>query len=279
VIVNQVDMDTALTAYLLGVSADDEIIAVRGEATAEDLADPNTLCIEAGGSGQVHLGNFDHHNIDLPLPPACRQALNFIAFRSFEMGRLVSYVERIDRGDNLGQAAAGFPSLSALFSGMRLSIPDPCGQLMAGIAIFRTADEEDIDPFGVMPPREEWREWVERKREENNRLAAAMQQVMLFRSKAGRRVALLESNVIGGPGALYRLGCEVGITYSPAFGAPPVAKFTIGSNVIRVDCLLPYLNALEEGWGGPSHGTIIASPRGGSRLTREQVIETVMEHL
>jgi hypothetical protein len=38
------------------------------------------------------------------------------------------------------------------------------------------------------------------------------------------------------------------------------------------------LNALEPGWGGPAHGTIIASPRTGSSLEPTIVKRLVREH-
>ncbi len=42
--------------------------------------------------------------------------------------------------------------------------------------------------------------------------------------------------------------------------------------------LLEHLfHTLESGWGGPAHGTIIASPRGGSRLDPEVVKRLVRE--
>jgi hypothetical protein len=280
VVISQVDMDTALAAWLLGVSTKYEIIVVPREACPADLLDPSTFCIEAGGSGQTHLGNFDHHNTELPLPPACRQVFELMGNASPAVDRLVHYVECIDTGlRERTSAPAAFPTLSALFSGMRLSVSDAAGQLFAGFDIYRVVLEEGLDPFGVMPHRKEWRVWIERKCQERESLAREVSKSSIFISKEGRRIGFLETSVIGGPGALYRLGCDVGITYSPRFGTPPVAKYTIGSNVIRVDMLLAHLNQMEEGWGGPSHGTIIASPRSGSKLTSSEVIAIVSEHL
>ena len=86
------------------------------------------------------------------------------------------------------------------------------------------------------------------------------------------------------PRALYTLGCEVGITFAPAFrppaGGEPIRKFTVGGHDgLRVDGLLAPLSELEAGWGGPVHGTIIASPRGGTRLDPEAIRRLVCEHL
>ncbi|HID54984.1 TPA: hypothetical protein EYP37_00525, partial [Candidatus Poribacteria bacterium] len=74
VVIQKVDLDTALTAFILGVSEEDDITPVRDKASADDLLNPNVICIECGGSGQVELSNFDHHDTDEELPPACVQA-------------------------------------------------------------------------------------------------------------------------------------------------------------------------------------------------------------
>jgi len=42
-----------------------------------------------------------------------------------------------------------------------------------------------------------------------------------------------------------------------------------------VDAVLPKLNALESGWGGPPTGTIVGSPREGSKLTLKEVVGIV----
>jgi hypothetical protein len=100
VVIQKVDLDTALTAFILGVSEKDEIVVVRDKASPEDLADPEVICIECGGSGEVEKGNFDHHDTDQELPPACVQAFQALfdrdkwAFRTLEeWGRNMSLLE------------------------------------------------------------------------------------------------------------------------------------------------------------------------------------------
>jgi len=74
-IIQKVDLDTCLTALILGVDPlADEVIVVKGEAGEEELSDPAVVCIEAGGSGRSDLNNFDHHDPDRYFEPACRQA-------------------------------------------------------------------------------------------------------------------------------------------------------------------------------------------------------------
>ncbi|MBU1014998.1 hypothetical protein KKI17_00970, partial [Patescibacteria group bacterium] len=62
--VGKIDLDTCGAALLLGVSREEGVEVLRGgEASQEDLADPQILCIEVGGSGQVAERNFDHHGL------------------------------------------------------------------------------------------------------------------------------------------------------------------------------------------------------------------------
>ncbi len=283
VVIQQVDMDTALTAFLRGVRPADEIVAVKEQASPEDLANPQVLCIEAGGSGQVHLNNFDHHNTALPLPPACRQALEVSSRDEPILRRLVDYVAAIDvAGPQALGPAPGFPTLSDVLSGIRLSIKDPVKQLEAGLLLFATVLREGLDPFGVVPGRPEWQGWIQAKRREDEGLARARAEAEIFVSRSGRKVGFLQTEYFGALGVLYDLGCEVAVAYNPRFtppsGGEPIPKYTIGGNRLRVDHLLSFLNALEPGWGGLAHGTIIASPRTGSRLGPETLKQLVREH-
>jgi hypothetical protein len=307
VIIQKVDLDTALTALICGVSALDEIIVSRGDAACEDLADPDVLCIEAGGSGKVHLNNFDHHNEGSQLPASCEQA-----FRVHHTGnvpspsplprwgggqgeegpsplaRLVDYVAMLDcRPQELAarQPKPAFPTLSAVFSGMLLTEKSPREQLLKGMAILQTVLDRGLDPFGTMPvlsPAEgpelpEWKPWIEAKRQNDEAVRAAQDNADYFVTAGGLRAAFLESSFIGGIGALYAKGCRVVVMYNPCFGAPPVPKFTIAGNGVRMDGLLPELNRLEPGWGGRE--TIIGSPRTGSRLEPATVRKLVAQGL
>ena len=282
VVIQQVDMDTCLTALILGVSGGDEIVVVRDDATLADLADPAVLCVEAGGSGQVERNNFDHHNTTEPLPPACRQALERSGQSDPQLARLVDYVAAIDAGGPHALPplpGLRFPTLSDVFSGMRLTNKEPVEQLRAGLGIFETVLIHGLDPFGLMPELPCWRPYLVAKRQNNEAIARAKAHAEILTSKQGVKVGYLETDFIGALGALYDLGCAVGIAFSPNFGDPTVPKYTIGGNGIRVSHLLPWLNARESGWGGPAHGTIIASPRTGSHLAPEEVKRIVQENL
>lgn len=284
VVVRKVDMDTCLTALLLGVSSEDRIVVRREGAIPLELCDPKVVCIEAGGSGRVDMNDFDHHDTSVPLPPACRQAYDRARGlnKSLPIGmeRLVEYVERIDVSgpDGLGPRPP-FPTLSDVFSGMLLTTEEPEEQLLKGMAILEEVLRRELDPWGTMPDVPEWEEYVEAKRRNDEELRKLASQAELFTTNGGLRAGYLKTDIFGALGVLYKLGCKVAIAHSPNFGNPPVSKYTIGGDGVRVDKLLPILNGLEPGWGGPSHGTIVGSPAEGSKLSPEEVKRMVRENL
>jgi len=276
IVIQQVDLDTALTALILGVKDTDQILIARGGASSEDLADPAVLCIEAGGSGQVHLNNFDHHDPQGPREPACRQAF-VVRGGDPHLAQLVDYVACIDT-DPTGLPPTGFPTLSDVFSGMRLVVAEPREQLRRGLAILSTVLAEGLDPFGTMPVKPEWRGYIEAKRANDEALKMVQERAHVVISREGRRIGFVETDVIGAVGALYQMGCHIAVVAHPHFGNPPVPKITIGGNGVVVAHLIPILNAIEPGWGGPASGTIIGSPRTGTRLTLQEVVEIVRHH-
>ena len=281
VVLQQVDLDTCLTGLLLGVGAASEVTVARDGAAPAELADPAVLCIEAGGSGQTERNNFDHHDAAGSWPPACVQALRAAGTAgSPALERLVAYVAEVD----LGRAPDESRSLSSVFSGMRLTVRDPREQFFAGLRVLRTVLEESIDPFGPMPPRPAWQGYADAHRRERAALAALLDAAERFPTAGGRTAGYLRTDRIGALPALYRSGCDVAIAYAPAFrppaGGAPIRKFTIaGRDGLRVDGLLGPLAAREPGWGGPAHGTIIASPRRGTDLDPAEIKRLVRERL
>ena len=280
VIIQQVDMDTALTAFILGVSERDDIVAIRGEAGREDLTDSKVICIEAGGSGNVGHNNFDHHDTEVELSPACVQAFKTRGELP-KFGKLVDYVAAVDiNPTNLPKLPEpAFLTLSHLFSGMRLKIKGPKKQLLAGIEIFKKVLGMRLDPFGLMPEIPEWEEYLKVKRKEKKEIEKVEKNAEIFISRNGLKCGYLETDFIGAPRALYKLGCQIAIAYSPQFGDPPRAKFTISGNGVRIVSILPILDKLESGWGGRE--TIIGSPREGkgTKLIPEKIKEIVKENL
>lgn len=297
VCIQKVDLDTALTALLLGVRQGHEVRAVAGEAEAALLSNPEVACIECGGSGQTALNNWDHHNIDTPLPSAARQAWTQLLARCDEvdaahqpfhdhLNRLVDYVDLLDTcGPQALRARSkltkgAFPTLSHLFSGMLMTHPSPVDQLFRGMDILRTVLIEQIDPFGTMPRLHQWANYITAKQCSRDELESGCGKVRLFTTRGGRKAGFLESGQVGASRLLSERGCEVRVLYCPAFGPERLPKYTISSDTVHVAHLLSALDRLEKGWGGPSSGTLIASPREtGSRLKPSDVVALVTEEL
>lgn len=289
--VGKIDLDTVGTTFLLGVTREDAVIAVRGNATLEDLADPSVICIEVGGSGQVDQNNWDHHASDGPQDSATLQAMNqqrdanWVACstderESFEVeySQLVEYIDLLDTQgpEALHHRTGGsveFPTLSDVFVGLLLCERDPVEQLHKGIEFLQSVLTTGQNPFGTICGFESY---AEAKRVNNAQMAEAVKSAQWATTQTGRKkLGFLETEFGGAPGALYGAGAEVVVAFNPTFGNPPVPKFTIAGNSVKVDSALPALNELEQGWGGPPTGTILGSPRAGSSLTLEQVVEIV----
>lgn len=289
IVIRKTDLDTALSALLLGFTDGDEILERPSGATADELADPSVFCIECGGSGDVAHSNFDHHDPDLSLPSACVQAWHTVLASGHpfdaQAQRLVDYVSILDTQGPHGlpprTTAPVFPhkTLSAVFSGMRPLNPNAGDQLRKGIAILRTVLEQEIDPFGPMPALPEWMSYVEAKKSLALALSKAVERARFFSTRTGRRAGTLPTIAPGALGALYAKGCDVAIAQSPG----PVAgtwKYTIGADQgLEISHLLPLLDRIEPGWGGPSSGTIIGSPHTGSRLTLDRLSAIIEETL
>jgi len=233
-------------------------------------------CIEAGGSGQVLLNNFDHHDPEHYYPPACRQAFVARGMADAGLSRLVDYVCMVD--DRLSDLPhIPFPSLSSIFSGMRFDESSVLRQFNQGIALLRYVREANIDPFDTMPDLAQWRTYRQVKEDNMAGVNNDFQKVIFFQSASGRKVGFSEFRHIGGIGGLYKEGCEAVIMHNNAFGDPSIRKFTISGNGIKVSHLLPFIEPLEAGWGGRE--TIIGSPYEGSKLSKEQIIELVRKYL
>lgn len=279
VYIQKPDLDTCLTALILGVTADDHVIAGCSDADSSMLADPSVFCIEAGGNGQVHLGNFDHHDPGHYWLPACRQALDCVGSFSSSLPCLVEYVCAIDEARPLSPVP--FPGLSSIFSGMLLSESDPVRQFFLGIEMLSTVVTLGLNPFGTMPDLPEWGIYRQAKSANRERLNIIIESAQYYTTNAGKVVGALKfppgGGIIGGIRTLYDKGADVVMLYDPTFGTASVNKFTIAGNRVDVAVLLPDLNRLEAGWGGRE--TIIGSPRSGSVLPFAAVVELLVRKL
>lgn len=308
ILVGKIDLDTAGAAYLLGVSREDEVEVLRGGvAAAEDLANAEVLCIEVGGSGQTQLNNWDHHEEGGPLESAILQAYWEVPCPSCGFSRkggnpttnaastgcgwtvdgidpryqaaLVAYINQIDtEGFRAlpGYGKVAFPTLSDVFAGMLLSERDPVEQLHKGVELLKAVVESEQDPYGTISGFDSY---AEAKAENNRQMAKAVEDARWDTTRGGLKLAYLETDFFGAPGALYGNGAEVVVAFSPHFGPAGVPKFTVAGNGIKVEAVLPALNALESGWGGPPTGTILGSPREGSKLSLKEVVRIVKETL
>lgn len=272
ILFSKVDMDTSLTAFILGVSDEDEVIAIREEAEASDINDPGVVCIEVGGSGTPHLNNFDHHNYEGEIGPACEQAYEKRVIEDEELKRLVDYVSVVDMNPKT-LPPKDFPTLSDIFSGMLLTYKDPKEALFNGMGVFRIVLNKKLNPFDTMPPLPEWAVYREAKRRNDLGVKESVKKASFLTSKGGLKIGYVEATVFGVIGELYNSGCDVVIAYNPRYGTPAVRKFTIAGKETPVDHLTTPLNELEPGWGGRK--TIIGSPRKGSQLSLNEVVEIV----
>jgi len=319
--VGKIDLDTCGAALLLDVSREDRIEVLRGgQATEEDLANPEILCIEVGGSGRVTEGNFDHHGTGSDgLPSATLQAwrslerwpdcghtvigqlpdpCDFVSFVvncydnteetrtwAIALSRLVEYINLLDTVGpaGLGRRQEGmFPTLSDVFAGILLVTRDPVEQLHSGVEMLRQVVLLGIDPYGRMPVNRvillKWATYAEAKAEHNRLGKEAVEKAQWGKTSSGLRMAVVESRFIGAIGELYGVGAKVAVVLNPNYDG--VRKFTVAGNSVRVNAILPELNAREPGWGGPGNGTILGSPRGkDSILSLEEVAQIVRRTL
>lgn len=276
VIIQKPDLDTCLTALIMGVTEADEIIVSKGDASKEDIMNPDMLCIEVGGSSLVHLNNFDHHNTTQKLHPACMQAYEFKRLNDEKLNKLVEYVCMVDERQKY-HPVIKFPSLSNIFSGMLLVERNPTLQFLKGIDILNKVLSENIDPYNTLPDIEDWRPYRNAKDENIEKIAEVLKKAEFYTANNGFKIGFVESYSIGGIGILYAQGCDVVIMYNPAFGEPPVTKYTIAGNSKKVNHLVKHFDKIEAGWGGRE--TIIGSPRVGTKLKKEEVLAVVLNNL
>ncbi len=276
VIIQKPDLDTCLTGLILGVSSRDEILVTQAEPPKEHLSDPCFLCIESGGSGQVYLNNFDHHNCDTYFPPACKQAFDLYGQNNKKLERLVEYVCNVDERKQ-NPVPIEFPSLSNIFSGMLLNEKNLKQQFLKGLHILNVVMEKGIDPFKTMPALTQWGKYIKLKQINKLQVEKSLKNITVYKLKNGKKMACLESVSIGGIGSLYAQGFDYVLMYNRAFGNPPVPKMTLAGNNLPVNHLLHRLNDMDEGWGG--HATIIGSPRAGMKVKKEDVLNVVLNYL
>lgn len=275
IIIRKPDLDTCLTALVMGVDDDSSVkIAPNGAEDAE-LRNREILCIESGGSGMIQWNNLDHHHPQIYYPCACVQAQEVTRKISPKLHHLIKYVSMIDEGRPINPPVP-FPSLSSVFSGMILLTPDRKTAFTKGIRLLKLVLSKSLDPFQPMPSFEEWQSYIKAKKRNRLYLEKDLAGVLCLRGKKGTSIAYLKSRSVGGSAELYRQGFNVVVMHNPVLVDYPGIKYTIASQIVQVTGLLGRLNSLEQGWGGRSN--IIGSPAGGSTLAPEKILGLVVEY-
>ncbi len=291
VLFGKVDLDTIATALVLGLRSEDVVFrAIAGSASSAALADSSVVAIEVGGSGRTAENNFDHHSSNGSLAglnlSAAAQALERLA-------RLIRYVDELDRGDRRAeQVEGGYPSLSQLISGMLLVVESPNLRMEKGLEILRGVVQSGIDPYGSMEPILDnipnARFYAATKREHDRKFEEVCESATWYTTHTGHKLAVVETEWFGAPGALYGKGADIVVALNPemrkAGGTGTYRKFTLAVNRSVCDLTVtPALNELarlEQGWGGPDHGGICGSPLGrDSGLEMETIVQIVVEKL
>jgi hypothetical protein len=229
--------------------------------------------------------NYDHHEEDGPKNSATLQLWNQLQGNinvDPYIANCVSYINIIDtKGpkafENYGKLLESNTFLTDVFSGMCLVERKPTHQFLKGILILKTIIEERKEnPFDPISP-EGWEKYINAKKENRRQLTKVIKDATTVTTKSGKTLSYLETEFYGAPGALYANGASIVIALNPNFKG--VRKFTIASNNGKINQVLEELAQLEKGWGGPPTGTIIGSPREGSKLTLKQVVEIAVEKL
>lgn len=277
IIIQKPDLDTCMTALLLGVTKTDKVSISRGDAPYEDIMNPDIICIETGGSGLVYLNNFDHHDTNMNLFPASIQAIRRLEIKDKKLTRLADYISIVDVGGEL-KTSISFPSLSNIFSGMRLVEHDLLKQFFKGIELLQDVVKNNYNPFKTMPEKKEWLEYIKAKNENWKMVKQDIKKTKFFFTKNAKKVGFCVQKNIGGFGALFDMGCSIGMLYHPCFGENKIPTCTIASSKINLSVLLSALNGKEPGWGG--HSKIIGSPRKhGTKLSIIELIAIVKNYM
>ena len=208
------------------------------------------------------------------------------------MARLIRYVDELDRGERHASEERDkkekiFPSLAFLVASMLFAVKDPQEQMEQGLEILREVLHSGVDPYGSMEPIldaiPDAREWVRQKRMHELLTEEVCASAVWHTTKAGRKLAVVVTEWRGAPGALYGRGADVVIALNPRHEerGKVYRKFSVaGTKGVVVTPALERIDELEDGWGGPAHGTIIGSPVGeSSLLPLEDVVNVVVETL
>ena len=273
------DLDTLAAALVAGVRwHTHRLVVLPGPAPAAVLANPVCLCLECGGSGQVAHNNFDHHN-GLGLPPACVQAWQVFRPRSRAVQALVAYAAAIDSGtapsQGLGECGSYTVSLGQVLGGMALLHPAPARSFWEGLRLLHEVVALGANPHNLAPhmhPASLWAQYAASQQQQRSALQGQAHKVQRY-AFAHTTMLVLATHHAGVHGLLRGMGGQVRLALRPLPGGRVQVSLSCEQGWQGV--VAHFLAAIcqqEPGWGGPDHGTIVASPRGGSRLGAEVIV-------
>jgi hypothetical protein len=274
VIIRKPDLDTCFTAFILLGNTPCDLQAVTGVANSRDLADPETICIECGGSGQVELCNFDHHDPLKYHPPACRQAAMIRGINDEYMEQLVQYVCDVDEA-SIPKGKQNNLMFSSLFSGMLHITSGVNLRFSRAQTMLKQLTAEQIDPYKIQRIPREWQQYNRARQQHSRHLKNELNKTVFLKTSGGRKTAYLDSRITGGSRTLYNLGCEL-VVLRNISSVTSLVKYTIASPSLPVARLLPTLDLCEQGWGGRER--IIGSPFQGSILSPADVLHVIHKH-
>lgn len=291
----KIDPDVICSCLLFGVSHQNNITIMRGNASISDLNDHYKICIECGLSPdmdlnkQTEISNFDHHQKGGPRNSAAMQIFRNQDHAKFykrildfdQIDNLVSYIEALDiKGVSGFKNSPRFPVLSDIISGLLLDESNPLQQLHRGIGILCQVLQTNQNPWGTIHGFDYF---ANIKKQNNIKVTDVINRFTNWDyTKSRFKIAFVKSDLFGLPSALQGAGADVVVIVKPIhFNTRFLNRVIIASNrkveINRV--LLPIFSDLERGWGGQENGYILSSPRKGTRLSIINILTIIKKEL
>ena len=275
------DLDTVATAAILLDKLPQEVCALTDNASADLLNDPEVLCIECGGSGDTDHSNFDHHINDIDLPCAAEQAWKHTGADS-DYEDFIRFVAEVDLGllnpQKNSDADPDSVPFSFVFSGMLLIEKDPYTRMRHGFKLVKKALNTlpSFDPYKINRFDSRFQKYIKAKINAQKILFNESRSIKYF--SINSFVCMYLSTVVPGVHGLLRtMGADLSIAHNPE------SNFYSVSVRSGLEYLMPAvmnrLNASDPGWGGHPERGIIGSPRKGTVLNRDSIINHIQEVL
>lgn len=290
VLVGKIDLDTVAACFIAQVTREDEVEVVGCiQVAKEDLENPNILCIGVGGSGRRYLNNWDKGKGSSITRQMWEQGGCNITFPggTWQVETLIDYIEGSLSVKKPRQKEAKdsqfFPTLLDIFEGMLLSTRGEVEKLHCGVGILRTLVRKGLDPFGLMPEDNIWFDYSQAKARYNREVRKLKKQAQWTTTSSGFSMVSVESDFLKAAYILlHKLGAQIAVVLNPRYRlrSREMRMFTISSNNIELNTLLPELNSQERGWKIIGNGkTLYSSCYRSSGLSLKKVIRVVQKKL